>query len=104
MRSGLLQAYDVLHGSYVDIADTPIQAADNPENTFMFKELIEKLSDEAKLMMSAIMNLPDEMYMSTGQILQQEINSWMKRRYHWNARKIDRTKQELRKTLGVVIL
>lgn len=88
------------YAEHVDSDDVILKAQDNPEAYCMMKETFDNLSVEAKVMLSAILTLPDEMFDSTGRVIARELVSWMKRRYKWSARLIKKTRLELATTFG----
>jgi hypothetical protein len=77
---------------------------DNPESQYMMKELLENLSSETKLMMKTIMELPDEVFYKNGKIILRELYSYMRRRYQWNVKKVDKSRLELAKVYGKELL
>lgn len=98
--SNLELAAAVYWGEVVDPDDCNLVAQNNPEEDFLFKETIEKLSDEAKLIASTILNMPDEVYHNTGKLIMYEVQSYMARRYNWPKKKVKWVCAELAAALG----
>ena len=98
--SNLELAAAVYWGEVVDPDDCNLKSIGGPEVEYLFKETLEKLSDEAKLVMSTIINMPDEVYHKTGKIIMYEVHSYMERRYKWPKKKVLRYCAELTKALG----
>lgn len=86
---------------YADSDECNLQDTNNPENAFMIKEAISKLSREAKLLMKTIIELPDEAFYASGQIIIRELKSYMKRRYKWEGFQVDTSRKEIAKSFGV---
>lgn len=107
-QSNLELAAQIFWGEYVDHDLCHLtNCGDNPENQYMIKESIEKLSEEAKFLLSVIYDLPDVIYNrmmgSSGALISTEIDSWMKRAHKWSDRKIALRKRELSKCFGEAI-
>lgn len=101
MLSKLEMACMVHWGEFAHTDDCVLaEREDTPEAQVIFSDLMEKLSDDSKLMISTIVNLPDEMFYKRGGIIIEELKSWMFRRYDWPSRKVDRCRQEITKQFG----
>lgn len=98
--SNLELAAAVYWGEVVDPDDCNLRSQNSPEEQFLYKETLEKLSDEAKLVVSTILNMPDEAYHKTGRLIMYEVQSYMTRRYKWSPRKIKWACAELARALG----
>lgn len=101
--SNLELACQIFWGTTVDYSECGLKESDNPEESYTLKEALETLSDDAKLMVSTIINLPDEMFYSSGVIIQRELVSWMKRRYGWKTSKTTAIRVEIASALGVAL-
>jgi len=98
--SNLELAAAVYWGDVVDPDDCNLVAQDSPEDEFLFKETLEKLSDDAKLIATTILNMPDEVYHKTGKLIMYEVQSYMERRYKWSKKKVKWACAELTAALG----
>ena len=76
---------------------------ENPESLLMAKEKCSGLSDEAKLVIKEIINLPDAMFTATGRVLKTELSSWMRRKHNWDDKKLEKYKHEIKLCLGGVL-
>ena len=83
-----------------NVDDCHIKSEANPEAQYMLKEALENLSEETKLVVSTIMNLPDEYFSASSRLPRYELVSYMKRRFGWNAKKVQRCCDEIQECLG----
>jgi hypothetical protein len=98
--SNLELAAQIFWGEDVALDDCHVAAPDNPEAVCAFRDTLENLSKEAKLIATTILSLPDEVYLKTGPIVMYEVYSYMERRYKWPRRKVKKHCQELTSALG----
>lgn len=98
--SNLEFAAQIYWSSTVDSDECILASAGNPESRMMVKEALEKLSEEAKLLVQTIVNLPDEAFYSSGKVIMRELKSWMARKYRWKSSKVDACRAEILIMLG----
>lgn len=86
-------------------ADDPIENPEFIDNRTPEKFLIEKdkyktLSDEARLLMNVILDLPDEYFTKKGKLKKHLLRNAMKTTYKWPVRKVEEVAFEL----GIAII
>lgn len=101
--SRLEAACNVYFGQTYDPDFCNLRHAENPEEIYAAKESFESLSDEAKLVLKTIIELPDACFWSTGELIIYELQSFMRRAYKWNTKKVDKHRKELACMLGVKV-
>lgn len=89
IKHNLVEAAAVYFGSYEPYEDCTELIAkpyfENPEKMVIFKDSILKLSGEAKLVLAAVMRLPEEMFQH-GRIVNSKLIRFMKKRYKMSAK------------------
>lgn len=56
----------------------------NPEQNLAEKEKFSCLSEEAKLVIDCITDIPDEFYKKNGTIKISKLRQWLSSKYHWD--------------------
>jgi hypothetical protein len=95
-KRDLVDAAAVLFAEYVgDEHCNNLRSSDNPEQALIFKDSMDHLSSEAKLIMKVIMRLPAEMF-DAGRIVNKKFLKFMKLRYNWSAKQVMYRMDEIR--------
>jgi hypothetical protein len=94
-KGDIVDAAIVMFGQQIDIGEVHIRNEDDPERTIIFQDSVEKLSAEAKLVLSVILRLPEEMF-DKGKIVHRKLFRFMKARYGWKAEVVKISIKEIR--------
>jgi hypothetical protein len=95
MKDNIVEACAVFWGEWLDPDLITLQASDNPEQNCILMETIENLSLEAKLVLSVIINMPDEVFTKTGRVIQHKFEEQMKNEFGWSIHKIRKVQHKL---------
>ncbi len=71
-----------------------------PEKQLIDKDKFKTLSDEARLLMNVILDLPDEYFTKRGRLKKHLLRNAMKTTFNWPARKVEEVAFEL----GIAII
>lgn len=95
MKNDIEDAAMVLYAEYMDSDECVLKAKEDMEHDLIFKDSMEKLSKEAKLVISIILTMPAEMF-DAGRIVHRKLIKYMKHRFHWKAYNTKQVLQEIR--------